>query len=358
MNFSDAFDQLREGQRVTTPDRSLTLTWDRKKDTLVIIPANGLSYDIRQTESVEDTFVALLRDDWQLNALPQRIEKEETVEQPQWWEQVNFSPDQPSMVRLGDTGDLVKNVQQSLKERGFNLEDDGVFGPETDRAVRAFQRANGLVSDGIVGEKTIAAFSGEVDKKLTVNDKDIEWAAHTLQCDVAAILAVSEVESSGSGFFSNGKAKILFERHWMRRRLAHHGIDYKPFMRAHPNVVNNRAGGYKGGLAEYARLEQAQLIHKDSALESASWGAYQIMGFHWENLDYDSPEHFTTMMQTSELEHLKAFVFFNKKDPVLLNALQNKAWATYARRYNGPAHKRYDQKIAAAYARHQNAANA
>ena len=49
-------------------------------------------------------------------------------------------------------GDLVKELQSKL-----GLDADGTFGPQTEAAVRAFQRAHGFVPDGIVGPKTWAA---------------------------------------------------------------------------------------------------------------------------------------------------------------------------------------------------------
>ncbi len=57
----------------------------------------------------------------------------------------------------GSEDDSVTDVQDALGEAGFELEADGAFGEDTEAAVRAFQRTNGLVVDGIVGRQTMAA---------------------------------------------------------------------------------------------------------------------------------------------------------------------------------------------------------
>lgn len=59
------------------------------------------------------------------------------------------------LLRLGTRGQAVRDLQRRLEQKGFELgAQDGVFGPRTEAAVRRFQRANGLVVDGIVGPKT------------------------------------------------------------------------------------------------------------------------------------------------------------------------------------------------------------
>jgi len=55
----------------------------------------------------------------------------------------------------------VKSYQQALKSAGFDPGPiDGIRGPKTIAAVRAFQAAKGLAVDGVVGPKTTAAFGG------------------------------------------------------------------------------------------------------------------------------------------------------------------------------------------------------
>lgn len=60
----------------------------------------------------------------------------------------------PPTLRRGAKGDLVLELQKLLNKAGSHLVEDGIFGGGTQSAVRAFQRKNGLVVDGIVGPKT------------------------------------------------------------------------------------------------------------------------------------------------------------------------------------------------------------
>jgi len=61
-------------------------------------------------------------------------------------------------------GEKIKEIQRKLVERGFNLNGaDGVFGPSTFAAVRAFQQAQGLVPDGEVGPQTAKALGTSLD---------------------------------------------------------------------------------------------------------------------------------------------------------------------------------------------------
>lgn len=66
----------------------------------------------------------------------------------------------PRIMRLGDTGEDVKALQKTLADKRYNIGAlDGVFGPKTDRAVRALQKATGLVVDGLVGKQTLKTLS-------------------------------------------------------------------------------------------------------------------------------------------------------------------------------------------------------
>lgn len=63
-----------------------------------------------------------------------------------------------SLLRYGNKGKYVTELQTLLNTLGYkNVKVDGIFGRETEKAVREFQKENGLTVDGIVGSKTKAA---------------------------------------------------------------------------------------------------------------------------------------------------------------------------------------------------------
>jgi peptidoglycan hydrolase-like protein with peptidoglycan-binding domain len=65
-----------------------------------------------------------------------------------------------SVVKKGANGGEVRLLQERLKAAGFDPGAiDGAFGPNTERAVRAFQQAKGLGVDGVVGAKTWGALN-------------------------------------------------------------------------------------------------------------------------------------------------------------------------------------------------------
>jgi len=259
-------------------------------------------------------------------------------------------------LRKGDTGANVLVLQQLLNNYAAELTVDGWFGEKTEQAVRTAQQRFGLVVDGIAGPKTHQALrnAGRYPKALT--DAALERAASRLNVPLATIRAVNEIESNGRGFIEHERVAILYERHVMYRRLIEcYGSEFaQDAALRHPTVVNSKRGGYRGGAGEHTRLEQAMKIDRVCALESCSWGLFQIMGYHWRRLGYASVEAFVDDMSRNENEQLDAFVRFIETDAALQRALQQQQWEDFARRYNGPAYRDnlYDVKLERAHARY------
>jgi len=263
------------------------------------------------------------------------------------------------LILIGHSGYDVRVLQKQLQAAGYDVTViDGDFGAETDAAVRAFQRDHKLIDDGIVGPKTWAALLRQ-DTGIFLGNDHIAEAADLLDVDTAAIHAVREVESRGNGFLPDGRVVILYERHIMRRRLLANGFsraDVAALCARYPGLINKTPGGYRGLSAEHFRLGNAMKIHEQSAMESCSWGLFQIMGFHWQRLGFDSVDDFVALQRTTEANQLGTFVRFIQADADLLTALQAKDWAGFARRYNGPGYKKnqYDTRLADAYDRYSN----
>jgi len=81
-------------------------------------------------------------------------------------------------LKRGMRGEQVKLLQEALNETpagaGNDLKIDGVFGAETEKAVRQFQADHGLTVDGVVGRKTWAALGV---KDITVHDNNVWYTS-------------------------------------------------------------------------------------------------------------------------------------------------------------------------------------
>jgi hypothetical protein len=65
-------------------------------------------------------------------------------------------------LSIGSSGSAVRSLQEKLQAAGFDPGGvDGKFGPNTKAAVLAFQRAQGIQVDGVVGNQTLRAIAGD-----------------------------------------------------------------------------------------------------------------------------------------------------------------------------------------------------
>ena len=72
------------------------------------------------------------------------------------------------VLKVGSEGADVKKLQEKL-----GVEAIGKFGPKTEAAVKAWQKANGLKDDGIVGDATWSKLFGEAKPKAEVIKEDV-----------------------------------------------------------------------------------------------------------------------------------------------------------------------------------------
>jgi hypothetical protein len=110
---------------------------------------------------------------------------------------------------------------------------------------------------------------------------------------------------------------------------------------------------YKGGEAEYQRLEEAFALDKAAALKATSWSRFQILGENFRACGYRDVFEYVEAMFQDEDNALEAFCDYVRSEG-LVEYLKKQAWAPFARAYNGPAYKRnnYDVKMENAEARY------
>ncbi len=257
-------------------------------------------------------------------------------------------------------------LQVFLHASGYKVDPDGRFGPGTERALRDFQRDAGLIVDGVAGEKTWTTLFNRHPQLLAqlsakwLSQQQIADFAQRRRLEVPTVRAVYAVEAAGMGFVGL-QPKILFEGHVFWRELKAAGKDPRLLQRpdnADILFASYDPASYVGGLGEWGRLERAKAIDPRCAQRAASWGLFQVLGLHAENLGYADVDDFVAAMSRSEADQLDAFGRFidrtTRKGRTLLQWLQARDWAEFAAGYNGPAYKtnRYDDKLAEAYAKY------
>jgi hypothetical protein len=270
------------------------------------------------------------------------------------------------VLKKGSKGEFVLLMQEMLQKLGYQIGTDGAFGPGTEKIVFEFQRQNNLKVDGIVGAKTwilMQDLSSKVKKTATatataigqfLSEQDFVDFAKVYNLEVPAIKAVHEVESNGRGFL-NGKVKILFEGHIFWSQLAKQGIKPATVQAGNEDVLQPkyvpRSPYYR--LDQHYRLDKAAKINEEAAYSSASYGLFQVMGFHAKPLGFPSAKGFADYLGENEANQLEAFGRFIKINNNI-KPLQDHNWAKFAQGYNGAAYRtnNYDTKLANAYAKY------
>ena len=189
-------------------------------------------------------------------------------------------------------------------------------------------------------------------------DLDFVVAAQLLNCEVAAIKAVCEVEAPKGGFFFDSRPTILYEPYIFGRLTKHQydnvviqvdGINYPISLRG---KWDRERAMYGLSTIQYYKLDAAKKYNEEAALKACSWGKFQILGDNHKECGFNSVKEFVDAMHKGEKEQLFAFVKYIKTRK-LDDELRNKSWALFAAAYNGPGYQQnqYDIKLQKAYER-------
>ena len=173
-----------------------------------------------------------------------------------------------STLKYGSRGDEVKSLQRLL-----GIAADGIYGKQTEVAVREYQRKNGLVADGIVGPKTWLLLlpagepTGTVAEKPTgtvanqtgtvagkdINIIDCHINTHITYAPGRAVKYIAIHYTAGSTS-KTGTARQTRNVFLQRKASADFVVDDTEIVRINPDIrnyfcwsVGDKKNGYSGG---------------------------------------------------------------------------------------------------------------
>lgn len=261
--------------------------------------------------------------------------------------------------RAGAVLEMLKQ-ETALRNLLIQILSTDVVTSEDAQAIRYLQ---GLAGQSTVSKPPVTSPPTQANKpgsnaKLTT--ADFEKAAKSLGdgVSVALIRAFAEVESGGrSGFGPKGLPIIAYEGHVFRKLTRRKG---KTYDQSHPLLsyeYKKKAGpewkvNNKDQTTAWKTLTAAMALDHNAALQSCSWGMFQVMGFNYADCGYATVDDFVAAMKAGELGQLDAFVGYCKKKAGMVAALKTKDFVQMATLYNGEDYGDYDKRIAKAYKKH------
>lgn len=171
-------------------------------------------------------------------------------------------------------------------------------------------------------------------KKL--DDIDLPKIGRLIGVGEDEIHAVIDVESRGYGFDSQKRLIMLFEPHIFYRLLSAQNPSKLPIAIA-KGVAYKSWGQGSYPKDSYPRLLEAVKVDLELALQSASWGLGQIMGFNYALCGFKSAKEMVENFMLDEEYQLEAMIKFIISAG-LADELRNHDWRGFARGYNGPGY--------------------
>lgn len=220
---------------------------------------------------------------------------------------------------------------------------------ELQRRLHALGHYAGVI-DGAFGPKSKAALKAALTGPRTrLTEAQISAEATAVGLTAAHVGAVYDVESNGRGVDpATGLPIILYEPHVFSRLTnrrfdaSHPTVSYRQWKtRPYPKTQSER----------WDQLLDACALDPDAALQSASWGLGQVMGFNFAKCGFPDVWAFARAMGSGEGPQFGAMLDFIEQRG-LLGALKRRDWRAFAAAYNGEGQVAlYSGKLAAAYAK-------
>jgi len=261
--------------------------------------------------------------------------------------------------------------------------------PNTKQYKKKGKKGESVIQIGIELPQQLLAYMQAYDGSMLSED-DWEKYAKDLGCEANVLKAIAQVESGGRDAFwiiNDTTAhrvyapKIMFERHYFSRLTGgrydqtHPDISWPiPYRKAKLQGTHDEkmASGtvsktdIRDNQQDYLRLINAYRLDDQAALQSASWGKFQVLGVNYLACGAKSIEEFSMSMCKSESGQIQWLAGFIRNKPrawkdqknkaqgkeiSLWDAVKFKNWDAIAFNYNGPRYKEndYAKKMKDAY---------
>ena len=107
-----------------------------------------------------------------------------------------MDPSGHNAILKGQTGSDVKALQTMLNQVGYKLETDGSFGPKTEAAVKDFQKKQGIVVDGKVGNQTMSVLAAATSPTVKASNTSVPQSVKQQIMDDAKKAPVGNINPS------------------------------------------------------------------------------------------------------------------------------------------------------------------
>lgn len=173
--------------------------------------------------------------------------------------------DAPSACCEGDRGDDVEKLQKALKILGYYSGGcDGIYGENTVKAVKAFQKSRGLTQDGVAGKSTIKYLFGEEASSTYKTEKPDWFDGGSELIPKGATFTIKDVDTG--------------ETFRARRWSGYNHLDAEPLTAKETATMKSIFGG------SWSWTRRAILILYDGHVYAASMNGYP----HGEQTIYDN----------------------------------------------------------------------
>ena len=165
------------------------------------------------------------------------------------------------VIKLNDTGILVENWNQFLIKIGYKISNINIFGQDTLEATKDYQKKNGLVVDGIVGNITLEHAKAPDDNKITKIKSERElllWIKQNLGSYIDKAIQNTQYDEAWLGAMACRETGFIILRNFNR------GMSFD-------DIVKNMKGDFRNGIWNGYSFWQIDIKSFPEFIKNGDW---------------------------------------------------------------------------------------